>query len=96
MRQLRFSLEAETALNSQIDYLLEVGAPRAAGALARRVQQFMVDTIAAYPRTGRYLEERDLWETWIPGTPLIAWYVFNDDQVTIATFWHSAQDRSVV
>lgn len=96
MRELRFSPEAETALNNQIDYLLEARAPRAAQALARRIQNFLATTIAAYPRTGRYLNDRDLWETWIPGTPIVAWYVFDDDQIAIVTFWHTAQDRSSV
>lgn len=94
MRTLRFSIEAETALNNQLDYLVAAGAPRAAEALARRIQQFLVNTISAYPRTGLYLQERGLWESWIPSTAIIAWYVFDDDQVTVVTFWHAAQDRS--
>ena len=93
MRMVRLAPEAERALHDHVDYLVAKDAPMAAQALAARVETFLTQTLAAYPRTGRHIVERDLWETWIPNTRLVAWYVFTDDELTILTFWHTAQDR---
>ena len=69
-------------------------ATMAAQAMVARVETFLTQTLATYPRTGRHIAERDLWETWIPNTRLVAWYVFDANELTVLTFWHTAQDRS--
>lgn len=93
MRVVRFTAEAEQTLASQIDYLVSLDAPAAALNLINRVDAFLSRTLVAFPRTGRHISERDIWETWVPGTRLVAWYVFDDDTLTVLTFWHTAQDR---
>lgn len=93
MRAVRFTAEADHALAAQVDYLTSLDAAAAALNLLDRVEGFLSRTIAAYPRTGRHIAERDIWETWIPGTRLVVWYVFDDETITVLTVWHSAQDR---
>lgn len=93
MRAVRFTIEAEDVLTNQIDYLIAQGAIVPAQALKTRVETFLTDTQAHYPRTGRWLPERQLWETWIPGTKLVAWYLFDDSELVVITFWHTSQSR---
>ncbi|MFM9942159.1 MAG: hypothetical protein ACKVP7_21965 [Hyphomicrobiaceae bacterium] len=94
MRRIVFTAEAEHTLGHQVGYLIDQGASVAASALSARVEQFLAGMILAWPRTGRYIPERDLWETWIPRTRLVVWYRFTDDELVILTFWHTAQDRA--
>ena len=93
MRTVQLTPEAERALGDQVDYLIANNAPIAADNLAVRVESFLTKTLATYPRTGRHITERDLWETWIPNTRLVAWYVFTDSELTVLAIWHTAQDR---
>jgi plasmid stabilization system protein ParE len=50
--------------------------------------------LADYPRSGRKIPERELWESWIPGTRLVAWYDFGDDELIVIAIWHTSRDRS--
>ena len=93
MRSIRLTPEAEARLADQLDYLIDRGAVGSAQVLKTRVETFPTNTLAFYPRTGRFLSERDLWETWIPGTRLVVWYVFDDNEIAAITFWHRSQDR---
>lgn len=93
MRSLRFTPEAQARLAAQLDYLIERGAIGPAQQLKSRVHSFLNNTLLPYPATGRFLHARDLWESWIPGTRLVLWYVFDDAELVIITFWHTAQDR---
>ena len=93
MRTVRFTPEAEHVLANQIDDLIAQGAIAPAQALKTRVETFLTDTQACYPRPGRWLSERQLWETWIPGTKLVAWYLFDDAEFVVITFWHTSQLR---
>jgi plasmid stabilization system protein ParE len=88
------SPEAVERLEDQITYLKSVGAERAAERLRLRVMSFLSRHIANFPRTGRRLKDRDLWEMWIPSTRLVLWYRIEEDRVVIATVWHTSQDRS--
>jgi predicted deacetylase len=82
------------ALDGQLDYLVSQRAETAASALNVRVHAYLRDTICLYPATGTFLPRRNLWESWIPGTRLVAWYTFDDRQVVVMTFWHTSQNRS--
>jgi plasmid stabilization system protein ParE len=92
VRQIRFTPEAEDTLTAQINYLLERGAIGPARTLQNRVETFLA-TMAQYPRNGRHIPERQLWETWIPQTRLVVWYTFTNDELIAITFWHTSQDR---
>ena len=84
---------ARRELGTQLGYLVDRGAVARARWLENRLSHYLSTTVAAYPRTGTYLTHRDLWETWIPGTRLVVWYVFDDQAVTVVAVWHTAQDR---
>ena len=88
------SPEAVERLEEQIAYLRDVGAVAAAERLRTRVMQFLSRHLAKYPRTGRRLRERDLWEMWIPRTRLVVWYRIESERVLVVTVWHTSQDRS--
>ena len=88
------SPEAVERLEAQIAYLRDVGAVAAAERLRTRVMQFLSRHLANYPRTGRRLKERDLWEMWIPRTRLVVWYRIESERILIVTVWHTSQDRS--
>ncbi|MGH8432379.1 MAG: type II toxin-antitoxin system RelE/ParE family toxin [Solimonas sp.] len=87
------SPEATERLEAQIAYLSDVGATAAAERLHARVLSFLLNHLARFPRTGRRLEDRDLWEMSIPRTRLVLWYRIEVDRIEIATVWHTSQDR---
>ena len=78
MRRWVLDRQAEADLQGQLDYLIERGAVSAAERLLERVRTFLRDFLTVYPRTGRFLDHRGLWETWIPRTRLVLWYRFTD------------------
>lgn len=93
MRTYAFSRRAEGELGLQIDYLIRRGAFRPAEQLADRTESYLRDFLAAYPRTGKYIPERDIWETWVPGTRLVLWYRFTDIHVDVVRIWHTSRAR---
>jgi len=93
MRRLVITDEAARQLNNQIDYLLDRDASMAARELCRRVSGFVANTLTTYPASSKYIAERDLWESWIPGTKLIVWYRFDPELLTVISFCHTSQDR---
>jgi plasmid stabilization system protein ParE len=93
MRTWVLDRQAEADLQAQIDYLIEHGAVSAAERLSARVRAFLSDFLTVHPATGRFLEHRDLWETWIPRTRFVVWYRFTDTELQVARVWHTAQNR---
>ena len=87
------STEAAIRLEDQIRYIARSGAPAAADRLRQRVLDFLESHLARFPRTGAYVADRDLWETWIPGTRLVVWYRIMHGKLYVVTVWHTAQDR---
>ncbi len=86
--------EAAERLEAQIAYLTRAGASAAAERLRHRVMSFLANHLAHAPRSGRRLEDRDLWEMWIPRTRLVLWYRIEPERIVVATVWHTSQDRS--
>ena len=78
---------------SQVAYLLDNHAVLAAARLKARCDAFFETFLARHPRTGKYIAERDVWETWIPGTRLALWYRFTTEELQIIRIWHAGQDR---
>jgi plasmid stabilization system protein ParE len=93
MRQVILTAQANRRLQSQIDYLLERHRKQAARALRVRVAAYLTDSLAHFPRTGTFIDQRGLWESWIPGTRIVAWYQFDEATLTVLTFWNTSQDR---
>ncbi len=88
------SPEAGKRLEFQIAYLRDVGAEVAAERLRVRVMTFLSNHIAPFPRTGRWPDDRNLWEMWIPRTRIVLWYRIEREHIEIVTVWHTAQNRS--
>jgi plasmid stabilization system protein ParE len=87
------SPEAVERLEVQVAYLRSVDAEGAAERLRHRVMHFLSNHLANFPRTGRWLADRGLWEIWIPRTRLVLWYRIEQEAILIATVWHTSQDR---
>jgi plasmid stabilization system protein ParE len=94
MRRVRLTPEAEDVLAAQIGFLVDRGAVAPAQALKMRVEMFLSKTLAQFPRNGRHISERELWETWIPRTKLVVWYRFTDLELVVVAVWHTSQDRA--
>jgi plasmid stabilization system protein ParE len=88
------SPEAVGRLEAQVAFLRDAEATAAAERLRARVMEFLSNHLAYFPRTGRSLEERDLWEIWIPRTRLVLWCRIEDERIVIVTVWHTSQDRT--
>jgi plasmid stabilization system protein ParE len=88
------SPEAVERLEAQIAFLRSMEAVDAAEWLHLRVIDFLSNHLANFPRTGRRLADRDLWEIWIPRTRLVLWYRIEPERIVVATVWHTSQDRS--
>ena len=91
--RLRYSEHALARLNRQIDFLIERNAFAAAEDLSTGVSQFLEQVLLSYPKTGRFIAERGIWETWIPRTKLVLWYVFDERELVVIDVWHTSQDR---
>jgi plasmid stabilization system protein ParE len=88
------SPEAAERLEAQITFLRDAEAIDAAEWLRTRVTDFLSNYLADYPRTGRRINNRDLWEIWVPRTRLVLWYRIEHERIVVATVWHASQDRS--
>lgn len=93
MRRLVFTDQAADRFEAQIDDLIDRHANAAARSLRTRVSDYIRYSLLPFPATGKYIQGRDIWEVWSPGTRLVVWYQFDDDIVTLITFWHTSQDR---
>ena len=87
---------ARRDLANQLGYLVDHGATRAAHRLERRLTSFLNNTVARYPRTGTFIAQRDLWESWVPDTRLVIWYRFTAHELQVVRVWHASQDRQKV
>ena len=88
------SPEAVERLEAQVAFLRGAEAAAAAERLRTRVMDFLSNYLAHFPRTGRSLKDRDLWEIWIPRTRLVLWYRIEHESILILTVWHTSQNRS--
>ena len=91
MRRWSLSKSAAADLSNQIEYLKRQGAVGPALEMAERVERFLAGLCIRPLR--RHIEERDLWEVWIPETKLVVWYRFDELELEVARFWHTSQNR---
>lgn len=91
--RIRLDPRAAEELASQIAYLIDNHALLAAARLKARCDAFFETFLARHPRAGKYMAEKDIWETWIPGTRLVVWYRCTSEELQIIRIWHAAQDR---
>lgn len=88
------SPEAAEGLAAQIGFLRDAEAFDAAERLRVRMMGFLSNHLARFPRTGRWVKSRDLWEMRVPRTRLIIWYRIEPERIVVATVWHASQNRS--
>ena len=84
---------ARRELGNQLGYLVDQGSIASARRLERRISTFLADTLSRHPRFGNFIAERDIWETWIPGTRIVIWYRFTDEELQVVRVWHTSQNR---
>ena len=90
------SARAEADIAMQLEYgVANFGHPVAERTFAR-VERFLFERLAEHPTTGRYIQERDIYEAWIVRTPFVILYRVNREvqTVTVLALFHHAQDRS--
>lgn len=92
--KVELSPEAVERLEAQIAYLRDAQAFQATDRLRKRVMDFLSNHLSDAPRTGRWLDERRLWETWIPRTRLVLWYRIEGERILVVTVWHTSQNRA--
>ena len=87
---------ARRHIETQLTFLIDKGAAAPARRLRHRITSFVTDFLARHPRACRHIDERDIFETWIPRTPYVIIYRVNasDDTLTVLALFHAAQDRS--
>ena len=93
MRNYVFTLEATQALESRVEYLYTQHATDAADSLVAHIDRFLSHTVCTFPLMGRHIENKRIWEIWIPHTHTVLWYWFDDETLTVIALWHTAQDR---
>jgi len=61
-----------------------------------RVDEFLFQFLAASPYTGKYIDDRDIYEVWIAKTPFVVFYRVDveRDTITVLALYHHAQDRA--
>lgn len=87
------SRRAVRDLENQLNFLIDAGSKRTAQRLEIRVSEFLERTLARFPRTGTFIGERELWESWVPGTRLVVWYRVTANELQVVRFWNTSQDR---
>jgi plasmid stabilization system protein ParE len=92
--RITFDPRAADELAYQIEYLIDRHAVAAAIRLEARCNAFLEQFLATHPRSGKYIAEAKIWETWIPGTRLIIWYRFRHNELQVLRIWHAAQRRT--
>jgi plasmid stabilization system protein ParE len=94
--KIRYTATARRQIAAQLSYLVDVGAPRAAARLRERIAAFVENVVAAHPRAACSIPERDIREAWIPRTPYVIQYRYNEptQTITILALFHTSQDRS--
>lgn len=90
------SERVEAELEHHFAYGLKTFGRRVAERTFIRVRQFLLQSLATYPRIGAYRSERDVYEVVIPRTPFIAFYRIDvsTDTLTVVALFHYAQDRT--
>jgi len=86
---------AARQIENQLSHLVSKGARRAAVEARKRITSFIAGFLARYPRTGRLIADRQIYEIWIPRTRYVIFYrIEPGDALRILALFHTSQDRS--
>jgi plasmid stabilization system protein ParE len=90
------SARFETDIARQLDYGTNRFGPLVAQRTFARVDKFLFQFLASNPYSGKYLEERGIYEAWIAKTPFVIFYRVDtqSDTITVLALLHHAQDRA--
>ena len=90
------SARVEADLANQLQFGIDRFGPLVAERTFARVERFLFQFLPASPYSGKYLEDRDIYETWIVKTPFVIFYRIDAelDTITVLALFHHAQDRS--
>ena len=78
-----YTQTARRHIDAQLTYLIDKGAAAPARRLRQRITSFVTDFLARHPRACRYIDERDIFETWIPRTPYVILYRVDEHSKTV-------------
>ena len=85
---------------AQIDHQIEYGITRYGRQTSERtfarVERFLTESLAVFPRAGTLLPDVGLFQTIVPRTPFVVIYRIEDqhDIVRVLGFFHYAQDQT--
>ena len=90
------SARVEADIARQLEFSIERFGEPAAERIFMRVDTFLHKFLPAHPRTGKWIAEAALYESWIARTPFVAMYRIEPDEltITVVAMFHHAQDRS--
>ncbi len=91
--RVAYTRTARRQLKAQLDYLISRGAGKAARAAHRRINNHLRRFLAVYPKTGKFLPGKGVYEAWIPNTRYVVFYRLADDTLRVLALYHTAQDR---
>lgn len=84
-----YSPTALRQIESQLDYLFAQGAAGAAKRARRRIVDHVRRFLAVYPKTGRFIEQHDVYEAWIPGTRYVIFYRVTEETLRVYALYHT-------
>lgn len=90
------SARVEADIARQLQFGADRFGPSVAERTFARVDAFIFQFLAVSPYAGKYLDDRGIYETWIPRTPFVIFYRVDaeTDTITVLALFHHAQDRA--
>src|SRR4029078_1589255 len=86
------SARVEADIANQLQYGVDRFGPRVAERTFSRVYRFLFEFLPAYPYSGNYVDERNVYEVWIARTPFVIFYRVESDTITVLALFHHAQN----
>jgi len=89
------STRVETDIARQLQFGMDHFGTLIAERTFARVDRFLFQFLPAHPFTGKYLDDRQIYEVWIAKTPFVVFYRVNSENetITVLALFHHAQDR---
>ena len=89
------SRRVEAELEHHFTYGVEKFGRHVAERTFARIRRFLFTSLSAFPYTGVFHSEREIYEAAIPRTPFVVFYRIDAaaDVLTVVALFHGAQDR---
>ena len=93
--KVRFTEVAASQFEEQIDCITSHGSSVAARKVKDRILSYIYDFLSTFPRAGRFIKDKAIFETVIPGTNYVLFYRLEEQEILrVLAVFHGAQDRS--